>query len=92
MLIAVILAAALGALRKGPDILDYSASLLRDSPFVNVGPLQSAQGTIEHARKLKDVKVVVGDAQPEQMVGRMAIGTTDAVKPASKLEPTRLYY
>jgi hypothetical protein len=92
MLFAGILAAALGALRKGPDILDYSASLLRDSLFVNVKPLQSTQGAIEHARKLKDVTVVVGDARPEQMVGRMAIGTTDAVRAASKLETTRLYY
>jgi hypothetical protein len=92
MFLAGILAAILGALRKGPDVLDYSTSLLRDSHFVNLGPLPSTEDAIGLARKLKNVTVVLGDSQPDRTVGRMAIGTTDSVKAASRLEPARRYW
>ncbi|KAH7160729.1 hypothetical protein EDB81DRAFT_755356 [Dactylonectria macrodidyma] len=35
MLIGAVVAACLGALRRGPDILDYTTSLMRDNPYVN---------------------------------------------------------
>jgi hypothetical protein len=91
MLIADILAAVFGTLRKGPDILDNPSSLLRDSPFVNVKSLPSTEDAVDHAKKLKDVIVVLGDSQTERRVGRMAIGTTDEVKAASEVDPKRVY-
>lgn len=91
MLIAAIVAAVLGALRKGPDILDSPSSLLRDSPFVNTESLSSTGDATEHAKTLKDVNVAMGDSQAGEPVGRMAIGTTDLVQAASKLQPKRRY-
>lgn len=91
LLSAGLLAAVLEALRKGPDVLDYSTTQLRDAPFVDAGSLPSTEDAIEHARRLKKVKVVIGDSQLEQIVGHVTFGTTNMVMAMSRLDSGRRY-
>lgn len=91
MLIAGVAAAILTTLRKGPDILDRTTSLLRDNPYALVGHTASMEDALDQARRLKDVKVCLGDVRSEQDVGHVALGTTDVVLPMIRLRRGRLY-
>lgn len=74
MILASILTVLLRLLSKGPDILGYVSTLLRDSPFMEE---QAARGStltgLERARLLENHRVRLLDVQADQDVGRIAI-------------------
>lgn len=74
MILASILTVLLRFLSKGPDILGYVSTLLRDSPFMEE---QAARGStltgLERARLLENHRVRLLDVQADQEVGRIAI-------------------
>jgi len=92
ILVAGLLAAAFGSLRRGPEVLGYSTSLLRDSPHVsNAGRLHSMEDAVTHARRLQNVKVVLGDTKAEALLGHIAVGTTDAAEALHAARRGRIY-
>lgn len=74
MILASILTVVLRLLAKGPDLLGYVSTLLRDSPFMEE---QAARGStltgLERARLLENHRVRLLDVQADQDVGRIAI-------------------
>jgi hypothetical protein len=58
-----------------PDILGYASTGTRDNRFIDVvneGNLPSYQDGLERARELRDVRVMIGDIQPDSNVGYIA--------------------
>ncbi|KAK2778379.1 hypothetical protein CKAH01_11776 [Colletotrichum kahawae] len=47
MLVSGVVAAVLGSMRRGPDVLDHATFFSRDSSYVNVSPCYS--GSVEDA-------------------------------------------
>ena len=84
--------AALGILRRGPDILDNFSSLTRDNPYMakSVPFGGSNIDGISRARYLKDIKVKLGDVAIDDDVGHVAIGTLNTQNIAT-LRHGRLY-
>lgn len=92
MLFAATATAILGLLRRGPEILDRASLILRDNPYANVPPASSMENGHEQARRLKDIRLRLGDAKPGLNRGHVAIGTTDAVTALSRVKnDARLY-
>lgn len=91
MLLAGAAAAIFGTLRRGPEILGYSTGMLRDSPYVDATHLPSTDDAVVHARRLRNVKIVLGDAKSESAVGRIAVGSTGSVRALNSLPRDRLH-
>ncbi|KAF7539118.1 hypothetical protein G7Z17_g12494 [Cylindrodendrum hubeiense] len=93
MLIAAVAAACLGSLRRGPDILDYTTSFMRDNPYVNV--TSTTQSSMEDGsnqmRRLKNVRICLGDVTPAQAKGYVALATVGEAVPLGKQGRTRTY-
>ena len=81
-----------GAFRRGPDILESFSSLTRDNPFVDT-KLQKGGSHLDgfdRARKLRKVRVKLGDVAPADEAGHIAIATT-GTRPVARLRPSRTY-
>ncbi|PVH96161.1 hypothetical protein DM02DRAFT_599662 [Periconia macrospinosa] len=92
MLFAAIAAAVLGLLRRGPEILDRASLIMRDNPYVNVPAASSMENGFEQARRLKDVRLCLGDVKSALDRGHVAIGTIDVVTPLDRVKnESRLY-
>ena len=91
MLFASVIAAVLGALRRGPDLLDRTAMFVRDNPYVRVEGSGSMEDGFDQARRLKDVRLCIGDAKDGDDAGYLAVGTMDAVRTMSRVHTSRLF-
>ncbi|KAE8375523.1 hypothetical protein BDV26DRAFT_267796 [Aspergillus bertholletiae] len=91
---AVIIGASVVSLIVGrrvmnPDIVGYASTLTRDAPHL---PLPSAASTLNgfgRARWLADIRIRLGDVQPECPVGKLSI-STPALSEKSRTD--RLYF
>lgn len=81
----------LNLVRKGPEILDSFTSLMRDSPFVHVDTGASTEDAADKARRLRKVRVMLGDVRAEETVGYVALGTSIKEESAQKLRSGRMY-
>jgi hypothetical protein len=72
-----------------PDFLGSVSALTRDSPFVHVQTPASTADGVERTLLLRDRRVVIGDVQPENPVGRIAL--SDAPGTIVRLKPGRKY-
>lgn len=93
MLGAAVGSAAFGVIRRGPDLLEYEIGLLRNSPYLNIGTASasSMEGGSEQTRRLKDVRVCLGDITPGEENGYVAIATVDGAVPISQQDANRTY-
>ncbi|KAM5356799.1 hypothetical protein ACJ41O_003445 [Fusarium nematophilum] len=93
--IAVSLAAAgLNLWRRGPDILDYATSMMRDSPFINDDMAQGANSMedgMDRTTRLKNMKVCLGDVRPEEKEGYIAMATAGRATRLRKLPRSRMF-
>jgi len=90
-LLSAIVTAIIDNFRKGPDILDRFSTLLRDSRFVQDPQHVSMEDAFDQSRRLEDVRVRLGDVQPEREVGFAAIALMDGNVPVQKLNARRAY-
>lgn len=92
MLLAAIGAVVFGALRRGPESLEYIASLLKDNRNINVEGLGSSvmEGD-DLTRFMKDVVLYLGDVRPDEDSGYLAITTSSDVGQLGRQAPTRRY-
>ncbi|KAK1948745.1 hypothetical protein LY78DRAFT_709788 [Colletotrichum sublineola] len=83
MLLSGIAAALFNYLRRGPEILDYSAFFSRDSPYVNVASSQlgSVEDVNEQVRRNRHTRVCVGDVNPTGDMGHLGFATLDRAIP-----------
>jgi hypothetical protein len=72
----------------GPDLFGYVASMTYENPYIRVPPGGTTMDAPERARKLRGLRVCVGDVQGEEKVGHIAFA---AGVPLRKLERGRLY-
>ncbi|KAF2156613.1 hypothetical protein K461DRAFT_263645 [Myriangium duriaei CBS 260.36] len=76
-----------------PDVMGYVSSLTYDNPFVPLPPGGSVLDAPERSRALYDLRVRIGDVQPESEVGRIAFAAADNEGGVvGKLRRERLYY
>lgn len=84
--------AYLDATRKGPDVLDDFVNSLRHNPFVKTEKLgPSMQDGREMVQRLKGVVVKMGDVQPGEEVGFVAIATPGEGQLVGGLDHRRRY-
>ncbi|KAL3293811.1 hypothetical protein RB213_015883 [Colletotrichum asianum] len=83
MLISGVIAAVLGSMRRGPDVLDHPTFFSRDSPYVNVSPCYSGsvEDASEQVRRTRDMRVCIGDVSPTKETGHLAFGTVNEAIP-----------
>ena len=82
----------LGSRKRGPDVLDSFSLAVRNSPYVDLpdsAKVSSMDDGIEFSRKVRNVKVRLGDVCAEKEVGRIAIGMTG--NGTMRLKERRLY-
>ncbi|KAK6213269.1 hypothetical protein QIS74_09271 [Colletotrichum tabaci] len=93
MLAAGISAAILGCLRRGPDVLDYSTFFFRDSPYVHMPPgkYRSMEDASDQVRRIRDIRICIGDVDHTGDVGRLAFGSVDAAVPLRAQKAERYY-
>ncbi|KAF9877436.1 hypothetical protein CkaCkLH20_05136 [Colletotrichum karsti] len=91
MLSAGVAAAVLGALRRGPDVLDRATIFLRSNPNAELPQTSSMEDGIEQARRVKHVRVCVGDVKSQDDVGEVALGTVGNLIPLSWQKDGRVY-
>ena len=91
MFLCGIAGAVLGLLRRGPDILDQFGSLLRGNPYVRNTEYSSMDDAVDLSRRLRDVKVRLGDVSPEEDTGQVAIGSLEGDAVVKRLSTRRMY-
>ena len=86
-------AVVLNILRRGPDILNGFTSLLRDNPYCSaiMQNESSMENSSDQSKRLRDVKVQLGDVKPDEDVGYVALATLDNSSSIRRLNPRRLY-
>lgn len=63
---------------RGPEVLGYCTTLLRDSPFaINGRGVGSAMGASERTRRWKNVEIKLADVQAGEDVGYVAVVEVD---------------
>ena len=78
--------------KQGPEILDSFASMLRDSPYIQVDTGPSTEDGPDKARRLNHTVVVLADTRPMDAAGFIALTTNDDVeKPVQLLRRDRKY-
>jgi hypothetical protein len=60
-----------------PDILNYISSLTRDNPHIDAPVGGSGLGGAERARLLKNMRVQLGDAEPQSKTGYVVFRSTN---------------
>lgn len=91
MILAGIVAAVLDFYRLGPDVLGGFSLALRENRYVRTPMESSMEDERDMARRLRRVKVRLGDVKPEAEVGHVSIATTSPSQPALRLRSTRFY-
>jgi hypothetical protein len=94
MFIAGITTTTLNLTRKGPEVLDSFASMLRDSPHAHVGTGPSTEDGSDKARRLQKTRVMLGDVCPAETAGFIALATQtdgDGVDHVQRLRVDRVY-
>ena len=91
LMLSAIAAAVFTIFRRGPDILDRFSSLLRDNSYVLDPHHSSMEDSFEQSRRLGNVKVRLGDVQPNADIGYAAIALMNGNIPPQRLSPQRLY-
>jgi len=77
-----------------PDVFGRVSSLTRDNPYMRIPEGGSSLDGFERAILLKDVIVKLGDVQPEERVGHLALASVDNgyEGQVGTLRKDRLYY
>jgi hypothetical protein len=94
MLTAGIATTTLNLNRKGPEVLDSFASMLRDSPHVQVETGPSTEDGSDKARRLQKTRVILGDICPLETTGFVALAThtdVDGIDRIQRLRVDRVY-
>ncbi|KAF4877607.1 hypothetical protein CGCSCA1_v003248 [Colletotrichum siamense] len=93
MLISGVIAAVLGSMRRGPDVLDHPTFFSRDSPYVNVSSCYSGsmEDASEQVRRTRDMRVCIGDVSPTEETGHLAFGTVNEAIPLGLQKDGRCY-
>ena len=79
----------LSFLAIGPELLGYTSSLIKDNPYVPLEKTGSTMSGSERARLLGDMRLKLGDVQPDSDVGYIAISVDGSEVGA--LQKGRLY-
>ncbi|OHW93129.1 hypothetical protein CSPAE12_08437 [Colletotrichum incanum] len=85
------MAGAFGCMRRGPDILDHIAFSLRDNPYAAVGESCSMEDAAEQVRRIRSVRVCIGDVRSTEKMGYAALGTVGDVVPLIQQKQGRRY-
>jgi hypothetical protein len=78
----------LGIVTRAPDILGYVSSLARDDPYFQQHVPSHLDG-LEATRKLRNVRVILGDVRKEAAIGHVAFASME-IGP-SRVSRKRLY-
>lgn len=89
---AGIATAVLDLIRRGPEVFNGFTGMLRDNPYVRAETGPSTEDSGEKARRLRKMKVLLGDVQPEEAYGYIALASQDDdEQPVRRLRPGRNY-
>ncbi|KXH47798.1 hypothetical protein CNYM01_06075 [Colletotrichum nymphaeae SA-01] len=91
MLASGVAAGIFSCLRRGPDVLDRATYFLRDSPHVNVAQQSSLEDGTSQVKRIKGVRVCIGDVRPLEETGYVAFGTVGEAMPLRWQEKERRY-
>lgn len=91
MFLAGVVGTVLGIMRRGPEILDHFASFLRDNPYAESLQCASMMDASTEARRFRDVRVMLGDVRPGQLVGHVAIAGSTNEKVVERLRFGKQY-
>lgn len=75
MIAAGIATTVINLFRKAPEVFDSFAGMLRDSPHVHAETGLSTEDAPDKARRLRRVRVMLGDVRPMEAVGYVAFAT-----------------
>jgi len=92
MLAAGIATAILNLKRRAPEVLDSFTSMLRDNLYVHEETGPSTEDASDKVRRLRKMRVILGDVRPMESAGYVALTTRtdgDGVQP---LRSERVYY
>jgi hypothetical protein len=79
------LALTVDCLLRGPEVLGYCTTFLRDSPFaINGRGVGSAMGASERTRRWKDVEIKLADVKAGDDVGYIAVVEVDKAQERSQ--------
>ncbi|KAI8946670.1 hypothetical protein F4801DRAFT_596325 [Xylaria longipes] len=84
--------AILSIKRLGPDVLDRFSTILRDNPRVYDSGASSMEDSSIKANRLRNVIVRLGDVQPHEDVGYVAIAPAEGNTRLRQLSATRTYF
>lgn len=65
---------------RGPDVLGYASSLVRDNPYVQANAYSSATDGLDYTRGLAGLKVRLMDVRPDDKYGHIAITSEPDVR------------
>jgi hypothetical protein len=91
MLAAGIASGILDAYRRGPDIFDSFAATLRESKYAQISAVPPMEDGIATARRIKGVKVRLGDVRSDEGHGHVAVGTPTEKQSVRGLRLRRYY-
>lgn len=92
MFLSALAAAALGVKRRGPDILDYATTFIRDNPYSSVSTGEnSMEDGADRTHRLRKVRLCIGDVKPDAEEGYVALATVDKAVPLGKQGSDRRY-
>ncbi|RSM15397.1 hypothetical protein CDV31_004987 [Fusarium ambrosium] len=92
MFLSALAAAALGVKRRGPDILDYATTFIRDNPYSSTSTGEnSMEDGADRTYRLRNVRLCIGDVKPDAEEGYVAIATVDKAVPLGKQGSDRRY-
>lgn len=91
MLSSAVASAILDVRRQSPDLLDGFCLALRDNRYADLPVGCSLEDGTDMARRLRDVKVGMGDVRPEADVGHVAIAVPSEEQPVECLRRGRDY-
>jgi hypothetical protein len=91
MFCAGMASAILGALRRGPDVLDAFTVALRDNRYCALPAGRSMDDGLDLAKQNVNVKVRLGDVRPDAEVGHAAIGAVTIEQTVARLRLLREY-
>ncbi|KAK1467700.1 hypothetical protein CCUS01_06967 [Colletotrichum cuscutae] len=91
MLASGVAASIFSCLRRGPDVLDRATYFLRDSPHVNIAQQSSLEDGTSQVKRIKGVRVCIGDVRPSEETGYVAFGTVGEAMPLRWQEKERRY-
>ncbi|GIZ44933.1 hypothetical protein CKM354_000811700 [Cercospora kikuchii] len=83
--------AVLSILRTGPLVLDDFASSLRNNPYALLQQKSSMEDGTDVARRSRHVKVQLGDVQPEEEVGYIAVARPGPDQIVARIRRSRVY-